>query len=109
MGLRDATRALSFAGEFRERFLSDTNSGGEDREAYAWMLLRSNRMQREMGPHGIIARFREPYVGDFSNYPVVLNMLPRIDQFIRDGALTGRAHDYAEAFDAAFKVRWCAR
>lgn len=76
---REATlgRELAFAAEFRRSFIAYANSHGADRKAYHWMTLNSTKMQAQMGFHGILSAFRDPPY-TYSNYPVVLNLLPRI-------------------------------
>jgi len=76
---REATlgRELAFGAEFRRRFIAYASSRGADREAYHWMTLNSTKMQAQMGFHGILSMFRDP-PHTYSNYPVVLNLLPRI-------------------------------
>lgn len=71
----------SFAHEFRERFIAYCNSNNS--EAYAYLMLNSTRMQRDMGPMGVYASFTPPAANyRISNYPIIMNMIPEIRSLI---------------------------
>jgi hypothetical protein len=76
---RRMTQRLVLAHEFRDQFIRYCNSEGRDGEAYTWLMLNSNRVQSEMGGHGIAATFRPPAANyAIKNYPIILNMVPEI-------------------------------
>jgi hypothetical protein len=53
-------------------------------------------MQREIGPSGVMAMYRPPHMNyAFSDYQVIVNMLPDYRQAARDWALQGLAPQYA--------------
>jgi hypothetical protein len=77
------SRELRFAGDFREHFIAYAKSRGIDRQAYHWMTRNSVKMQAQMGFHGIVSAFRDP-PHTYSDYPIILNMLPRIRSDLDD-------------------------
>jgi hypothetical protein len=84
--------------EFRGKFVQYANSRGQDDEAYHWLIMHSNRMQAELGFQGIIANFRDPPFF-YTNYPVVLNMLPRLRQAFGERDYFNRSGEMATMFD----------
>lgn len=68
---------MAFATEFRQRFIDYAGSKGADRDSYHWMTMNSNKMQRHMGHAGVLTTFYDPPFS-YTNYLVILNMLPRI-------------------------------
>jgi len=74
--LSNQRQKLEFANHYRDRFIVYINSGGRDQEAYMWLTLKSNRMQNEMGSHGIYGAFSPPGGRvTYSNYPIITNMI----------------------------------
>ncbi|WP_297809525.1 hypothetical protein [uncultured Methylophaga sp.] len=68
-------------------------------EDYDWMLHRSNKMQYNLGHAGIYGSYRPPYQNVvYSNYPIILNMLPDLRNALNDQVLSGDvASQYAHA------------
>lgn len=62
--LRSVSDKQTFAVEFLEKLRAYFESGGENGEAYGWLIHRSNRMQNQLGSGGILAAFRPA----FANY-----------------------------------------
>lgn len=98
---------LTFALEFRERFIAYCNSSGEDNAAYTWLTLNCTRMQNEMGPMGIYSAFRPPHAQFMlQNYPIIMNMLPELKRWFSEhrqgfGAFGSMVDSYASAIDEA--------
>lgn len=96
---------LDFALEYRNKFIAYGNSQGTDRETYQWLTLRAQRMQADLGHTGIYASFRPPFEQVvYKDFPIILNMLPRIRQMMDDNKLgTWRRliPDYLFAVDEA--------
>jgi hypothetical protein len=88
----------TFAIEFRRRFIEYANSNGANYDAYHWMTLNANKMQGQMGSAGIMSSFRDPPY-TYSNYPVIINMLPSIRRDINDGLLRSRSAELTVMFD----------
>ena len=59
-------------------------------------------MQNQMGSQGVISKFKPPYA-DYviSNYAIVLNMVPSLNEAFRDYLLRDQAEQYARAIDEA--------
>jgi len=76
-------KKLKFADLYRERFIAYCNSYGRDHEAYTWLILKSNRMQNEMGEYGVFSVFSPPggHIR-YKNYPIITNMIPELRSFI---------------------------
>src|ERR1700730_1384639 len=86
------------AGDFRSKFLLYANSRGQDQGAYHWLILQSNKMQREMGHHGIMGQFRDPpFI--YTNYPIILNMLPRLRRPFTEANYFNRCDELAKMLD----------
>ena len=99
---------IDFSGEYRKKFLLYCNSDGNDQEAYTWLILKSNRMQDEMGSQGIYSSFSPPggrYT--YKNYPIVLNMLPELRHYIEENRqsmgtiFASTVNSYARMIDEA--------
>jgi hypothetical protein len=97
---REINEQLDSGSEFRTKFIQYANSGGTDHEAYHWMILHSNAMQHEMGHHGILAHFRDPPF-EYANYPIILNMIPRIRRVYGENLYFGNRDDLPRMFDEA--------
>jgi len=75
-------------------------SRGNDYESYGWLVHRSNKMQMQLGASGIYASYRPPYANfQYSNYPIILNMLPDLRNAFDDSILSGSSivHQYSMA------------
>ena len=72
-----------FADEFRGRFIEYANSGGNNQDAYTFLMLNSPRMQGEMGSYGVYSSFIPPG-GNYkvSNYQIIMNMIPELRRWI---------------------------
>jgi hypothetical protein len=95
---------LVFAAEFLQKLRAYVDSNGHDNESYGWLTHRSGKMQRQMGHHGIYASYRPPYANfQYSNYPIILNMLPELRKTFDDDVLNrgDLAHQYAIAIQEA--------
>jgi hypothetical protein len=57
-------------------------------------------MQRQMGPSGVMASFRDPPF-QYTNYPIILNMLPRIRREFENWNSFSNAGDLLQMFDEA--------
>jgi hypothetical protein len=100
LDVRDAVERYKFSTEFRDNFISYARNGGRDPAAYHQMLLHSNRMQATMGPFGVWDHFRDPpHV--YSNYGIILNLLPRIRREFNDDRPFGRVDELVQMFDEA--------
>ena len=89
---------LSFADEFLGRLKKYVDSAGRNLDDYGWMIHRSNKMQNHLGDLGIIHSYKPPYQNiRYSNYPIILNMLPDLRSSIENGMLTSVAYQYANA------------
>jgi hypothetical protein len=96
---------LVFGKEYRNRFIDYANSQGADRQTYQWLTLKAQQMQGDMGDAGVYAGFRPPFEQVvYKNYPIILNMLPRIRQMMDSnefGLWRGQIHEYVHAVDEA--------
>jgi hypothetical protein len=78
--------------DFMEHLKSYLRSGGRDLESYGWLMHRSNKMQLQLGFSGIYASYRPPYANfQYSNYPIILNMLPDLRHALDDSILSDSA------------------
>lgn len=85
--------------EFTDRFIRYVRGGGQDDALYVELTQRVNRIQREVGSHGIMAIYRPPFssVG-FRDYQILVNMLPEYRQAANDLILQrNQAPQYADA------------
>lgn len=90
----------SLAVEFMEHLKVYVRSRGSDLESYGWLMHRSNKMQSQLGFSGIYASYRPPYANfQYSNYPIVLNMLPDLRHALDDSILSDSpvVHQYSMA------------
>lgn len=72
-----------FANEFRDKFIVYCDSRGNDEKSFTWMMLNSNRLQREMGAYGLYGSYKPPFSNyAYKNYPIILNMLPELRSLI---------------------------
>lgn len=90
----------SLATDFMEHLKAYVYSRGNDLESYGWLMHRSNKMQSQLGVSGIYASYRPPYANfQYSNYPIVLNMLPDLRHALDDSILSDSpvVHQYSMA------------
>lgn len=87
----------SFARDFLEQLSIYLSSNGSDGKAYSWLTLKSNKMQNQLGSAGIMAAYKPPCANfQYSNYPIILNMLPDLRNALKDSYALGRlAEQYA--------------
>lgn len=86
--IRECGLRLSFALEFNEKLRRYIESRGDDGESYGWLIHRSNKMQNHMGGAGVFASFKPPYANyAYSNYPIILNMVPALRRTFGDDYL----------------------
>ncbi|MCG6368728.1 hypothetical protein [Vibrio fluvialis] len=98
---------ISFVREFKEQFITYWNSGGNNHEVYGWLIHRSNKMQNQMGSQGIISSFKPPYANYYlNNYAIILNMLPTLNESLKEFLLREQAAQYARAIDEALIRHW---
>ena len=85
--------------EYLEHLKMYIQSQGKDHGAYGWLVHRSNKMQKQLGRSGIYASYRPPYANfQYSNYPIILNMLPDLRNALNDAVLLNNlAHQYSMA------------
>lgn len=95
--LRSLGKKLEFVHEYLEKLKAYVEGHGADREAYGWMIHRSNKMQNQLGTGGIMAAYRPPFANyQYTNYPILLNMLPELRRAYEDSLLSNNlAHQYA--------------
>jgi hypothetical protein len=93
------TKKYEYGINFLENLRTYWESAGSDMETYGWMIYRSNRIQGDMGQHGIISQYRPPHQNYIiTNYPIILNMLPELRRSLEDDLLARRlAPEYANA------------
>ena len=72
-----------FVHDFRENFIEYANSGGNNNEAYTFLMMNSPRMQKDMGHYGVYASFIPPASNySVSNYQIIMNMIPELRRWI---------------------------
>lgn len=80
----------ALAVNFMEHLMAYVRSGGSDLNSYAWLMHRSNKMQMQLGYSGVYASYRPPYANyRYSDYPIILNMLPDLRHALDDSILSG--------------------
>jgi hypothetical protein len=87
--LRKCRSKHDFAVEFLGQLKSCWESRGGDSETYGWLIHRSNKMQAEMGAHGVLHGYKPPYQNYIiKNYDVILNMLPDLRRCLEDNIIS---------------------
>jgi hypothetical protein len=96
--LHKLSTQILFTAEFRERTSHFVNNA--DAVTYEWLMLNANRMQEQMGSQGLVT-FSPPFENRLiHNYPVVLNILPKLRQFVSDEILSRNLlHQYHDLLD----------
>lgn len=96
--LKKQNEKLDFADEFLGKLKSYVDSVGRNLDDYGWMIHRSNKMQNHLGSLGIIHSYKPPYKNImYSNYPIILNMLPDLRSSIENDILRSVAYQYANS------------
>jgi len=96
--LKKQNERLAFAEEFLGKLKSYVDSVGRNLDDYGWMIHRSNKMQNHLGGLGVIHSYKPPYQNImYSNYPIMLNMLPELRSSIEDDILRSVAYQYANS------------
>lgn len=96
--IRSSLARREFAYEFRNKLITYANSRGSDHATYHWLMFHSVRMQREMGAYGVMSTYtRAGSRQTHHNFPVILNMLPDLQQAFQEPmfAYLGHADQYA--------------
>lgn len=94
----------ALAVDYMEHLKTYINSQGNDYESYGWLVHRSNKMQIQLGAGGIYASYRPPHANfQYSNYPIILNMLPDLRNALDDRILSDShiVHQYSMALQDA--------
>lgn len=90
-------KVKSFSRDFLDQLSIYLSSYGNDSQSYSWLTLKSNKMQNLLGSAGIMAAYKPPYANfQYTNYPIILNMLPELRNALKDSYALGRlAEQYA--------------
>ena len=84
----------TFAIDFLDKLKTYLSSNGADGGAYSWLTLKSNKMQSQLGSAGIMAAYKPPFANfQYTNYPIILNMLPDLRNALSDSYALGRLAD----------------
>lgn len=106
---KNLKESLHFLSEYRNKFITYANSQGADTVAYRWLMLNSQKAQRELGETGMYDAFRPPFERvQYRNYAIILNMLPRVRQMMDDnrtGLWGEQISGYVHAIDEALLRR----
>lgn len=74
--------------DFASRFMRYVDGGGHDEHIYVELTERVNRMQRELGSHGVMAMYRPPFANyALRDYQILVNMLPEYRQAANNDVL----------------------
>jgi len=83
--LKKYRKFLYFAYEYLDETYNFLRSKGQDHDVYTWLIENSGKFQSNMGSFGIINKLKLPSEGIiYSNYPVILNSIPRIYNCFKD-------------------------
>lgn len=87
----------TFAIAFLDKLRTYLSSNGSDVGTYNWLTLKSNKMQNQLGSAGIMAAYKPPFANfQYTNYPIILNMLPELRNALSDSyVMTRLADQYA--------------
>ncbi|EIM65473.1 hypothetical protein [Desulfobacter postgatei] len=85
-------RHYRFKYEFGIEFLNNLQkyweSSGKDWDTYSWLIHRSNKMQGEMGGHGVTHGYKPPYQNFIiKRYEIILNMIPELRKCLENDLL----------------------
>ncbi len=91
-----------FAHAYLRAFRTYIASDGADTESYSWMVHRSQKLQRNMGHHGVASTFVAPF-GRYTvqNYRIILNALPEVRKALSDNFLRPVASQYIDFIQEA--------
>lgn len=79
------------AQEYLVRLGHYISSGGSDTASYSWLTQRAPAMQRQLGATGIMTAYRPPAANfQYTNYPILLNMLPELRKAFADSYVLER-------------------
>ena len=76
--LKRITDKHNFAGEYLDKFVEFVNSKGKNTTEYNWLILKSERMQSQLGRSGLINYKMAGSLQFIPNYPIILNFIPDI-------------------------------
>ena len=76
--LNRITDKYNFASEYLEKFIEFVNSKGKKTSEYNWLILKSEKMQSQLGRSGLISYKMAGSHQFIPNYPVILNFIPDI-------------------------------
>lgn len=84
----------TFAIDFLDKLRTYLSSNGSDGGTYSWLTLKSNKMQNQLGSAGIMAAYKPPFANfQYTNYPIILNMLPELRNALSDSYVLSRLAD----------------
>jgi hypothetical protein len=86
----------SFGVEYLENLRKYWESRGRDLEVYSCLIHRSNKMQNDMGVHGVMHGYKPPYQNYIiKNYDIILNMVPELRKCLDDEIISDHlAHQF---------------
>lgn len=92
--LRKIDNRLNFENEYLEKLTEYVHQRNSD--SYGWLIHRSHKMQNMMGSYGILYQFKLPYqTYVYQNYPLILNIIPMIQQSFSTYGLENMGREYA--------------
>lgn len=78
-----------FAVEYFDKLDSYIDKRGEDAETYAWLVKRSDRMQRQIGSERFVSASRPAGANSYYKEPqLIINMLPELRGALHEGILS---------------------
>jgi hypothetical protein len=85
----DTGKKHDFAVEYFDRLDDYIDKRGNDPETYAWLIKRSNRMQKQISSDPLLpSRGQAGANPQYRDTPVIINMLPELRSSLHDGLLS---------------------
>ena len=86
-----------FAVKYIELLHKYYESHGNDVESYTWLIKKSHTIQVQMGGFGMLAHYQPAFRNTvYTNYPIILNMVPEIKNMLKDSLFHKEAQQYAQ-------------
>lgn len=86
-GFLEMGRKHDFAVEYFDKLDDYIDKRGDDAETYAWLIKRSNRMQKQISSEPLFSARRADAETHHKNAPVIINMLPELRGALHEGIL----------------------
>jgi hypothetical protein len=100
---KEIANDIEYAKKYRATLHDYAQSGGDNLDAYEWLVFNSNKIQNQLGPFGVYLSYEPPFSGvRYKNYPAVINLVPDLRDRLSRRTLAPSTYQSLTALDDCF-------